>query len=709
MPNENRISIIIDANGNAAIEGVDKVTGSMKKMETETGGIVSKIKEHWLALSAAAVGAYMAIQKGWHLAEQAAAYEEQMASLNALAGQYNMTGSSIVQSIKEASQGLISMSDAARIAGTALMKEMRPEQIIKLAEAAEVLSNVTGEKVPMAFENLTGAIALGRERALEASVGIIDLNAKYGDLVSKMSDAEKANARYAMVMEKVEAIKQRLGGAIDSNADKMDRLKVTVQDLQLHLGTVLIRAALGAVGAFQWLAAGALNAFGGLAKLMQGLGWLTDKLGITESGAKHFGEIADTAFAAAQEQAGKAANNFSAMIAKSSDLATAAGKIKPSLDNVGNAASEAAKKIADLNKQIQDMIDKATLSPVALIEKQAETWQKAGTNKILIEQWVTGEMEKLNREHLLKIMEQNEQAEKEEFDALKGRIQEEIKYDEFMRGEAEKEIKRQEELHKRQLEIIQEEKDMKIKAYEETWQKYFDMTNQVGGEMGKGLGMIGAGMKGMMDIAQGTDPFTEEYNRTAGHYAALIQLKIDKYGAEANIDAEWQTIMTAQEQMNAQQRIATYQNMAAAMAGAMYSMYVASGSHNKAMFTLYKAFAISEAIISTYAGAARALKDFPFPYSIAVAAIVTAAGLARVATIAAQKPGGIATAATPSGGGGYSYSQPTTPTWEKTEEKKETKTIIIHIHGNVIDHAAFVRELAPYLNEAQGDKVLVFE
>ncbi len=703
MANENKVTIIIDANGNAAIESFNKITGSMKNMETETGGIVSKIKEHWLALSAAAVGAFMTIQKGWHLAEQAAAYEEQMASLNALAGQYNMTGSSIVQSIKEASQGLISMSDAARIAGTALMKEMRPEQIIKLAEAAEVLSNVTGEKVPRAFENLTGAIALGRERALEASVGIIDLNAKYGDLVSKMSDAEKANARYAMVMEKVEAIKQRLGGAIDSNADKMDRLKVTVQDLQLHLGTVLIRAALGAVGAFQWLAAGALNAFGGLAKLMQGLGWLTDKLGITESGAKHFGEIADTAFAAAQEQAGKAANNFSAMIAKSSDFATAAGKIKPPLDNVGNAASEAAKKIADLNKQLQDMIDKATLSPVALIEKQSEAWLKAGANRILVEKWVTTEMEKLNREHLLKIIEQNEQAEKEEFDALKGRIQEEIKYDEFMRGEAEKNIQRQEELHKRQMEIIQEEKDMKLKAYEETWQKYFDMTNQVGGELGKGLGMMGTGLKGITDIAKGTDPYTAEYNRTAEHYAALIQLKIDKYGEEANIDAEWQAIMTAQEQMNAQQRIATYQNMAAAMAGTMYSMYVAAGSHNKAMFTMYKAFAITEAIISTYAGAARALKDFSFPYSIAVAAIVTAAGIARVAAIAAQKPGGTATAAAPSGGGGYSYSQPTTPTWEKEEEKPKSQVINVYVSGNIVDHDAFARELVPAIQKAVAD------
>lgn len=57
-------------------------------------------------------------------------------------------------------------------------------------------------------------------------------------------------------------------------------------------------------------------------------------------------------------------------------------------------------------------------------------------------------------------------------------------------------------------------------------------------------------------------------------------------------------------------------------------------------FAAFKAFRIAEAIASTYAGAARALADFPWPFSIAVAASVVAAGLANVATIAASKPGG---------------------------------------------------------------------
>jgi hypothetical protein len=61
------------------------------------------------------------------------------------------------------------------------------------------------------------------------------------------------------------------------------------------------------------------------------------------------------------------------------------------------------------------------------------------------------------------------------------------------------------------------------------------------------------------------------------------------------------------------------------------------GKHARQWFTLYKMSAISEAVISTYAGAARALNDYPAPWSYAVAASVVAAGLAKVAVIRAQQ------------------------------------------------------------------------
>lgn len=84
-----------------------------------------------------------------------------------------------------------------------------------------------------------------------------------------------------------------------------------------------------------------------------------------------------------------------------------------------------------------------------------------------------------------------------------------------------------------------------------------------------------------------------------------------------------------QEQLYAQGAVTIFGNLADAAA-----------AFGKKGFAVWKALKIGEAIASTYAGAARALADYPWPYSIAVAASVVAAGVANVATIAAAKPGG---------------------------------------------------------------------
>jgi len=55
-------------------------------------------------------------------------------------------------------------------------------------------------------------------------------------------------------------------------------------------------------------------------------------------------------------------------------------------------------------------------------------------------------------------------------------------------------------------------------------------------------------------------------------------------------------------------------------------------------FNAYKAVSIAQASISAAAGAVRALSDYPYPYSLIVAAAVAAQGAIQVATIAAQEP-----------------------------------------------------------------------
>jgi hypothetical protein len=89
----------------------------------------------------------------------------------------------------------------------------------------------------------------------------------------------------------------------------------------------------------------------------------------------------------------------------------------------------------------------------------------------------------------------------------------------------------------------------------------------------------------------------------------------------------------------------SYRDQAAHVAKAMHQQLTSVTTNSRAMFNIQKAANISEAIMNTYAGATRALKDYPAPWSFGVAAATVAAGLARVASIKSQSFGG-------SGGGG---------------------------------------------------------
>ncbi|MEX2430532.1 MAG: hypothetical protein WD645_01270, partial [Dehalococcoidia bacterium] len=76
-----------------------------------------------------------------------------------------------------------------------------------------------------------------------------------------------------------------------------------------------------------------------------------------------------------------------------------------------------------------------------------------------------------------------------------------------------------------------------------------------------------------------------------------------------------------------QEQVGVYSN-------AFAQISAAGARHNREMFEINKAAGIVNATIATYQGAAQALKDIPYPWNLAAAATVTAAGMARVSAIA---------------------------------------------------------------------------
>jgi hypothetical protein len=100
------------------------------------------------------------------------------------------------------------------------------------------------------------------------------------------------------------------------------------------------------------------------------------------------------------------------------------------------------------------------------------------------------------------------------------------------------------------------------------------------------------------------------------------------YREKRKLAMQEDTTFEAQQQAD---RLNIYANFLGGMAAL-------AGSMGKKMFVLQKALNIGQAVMSTFAGAANALKDYPYPYNIVAAGAVIAFGLAQVAKIASQKP-----------------------------------------------------------------------
>lgn len=404
MP-DNNLRIIITTDASGAVTGLRTFENHLKNTtsvaETAMSTLASRIQKNWFAISAAITASAATVYKAWDLMDQAASFADQKANLQSLAAAYGTSADAIIKRTQEVSKGMISMSDIVDTSVNAMTKNLNPMALIELAKYADALGDTMKTSAAEGFKTLAEAAALGRERTLENIVGIIDLNAAFGDQIKRMSDAEKANARMNILLTRLRDIYPDAGSQALSFGDKMEQLKATVKNLELVMGTGLIRAFAGVVGAFYWLAAGALQLYGYLLKLPEALAWLQSKTGVTEKiraeGKAWLDSIKteqQAAFEAAGELAVKGVDNFTAMTAGSEELAAAMSKVrtrgednKQWLKEIADATAEWKNKIMEMNPAL----DEWDLKLLKLSEeiKKAELEGKV-SKKVLNEAWLAG-------------------------------------------------------------------------------------------------------------------------------------------------------------------------------------------------------------------------------------------------------------------------------------------------------------------------------
>ncbi len=676
------------------------------------GNRLEKLNTQWAAMRNGFVqitAAVMAMKQAWNLADAAADYREKMTSLNALTRQFGTTAQTLVADIQKASEGMISMGDAASTASEAMARGLSPEQITRMAGAATTLSQVTGQTTTEAFKSLSEAIALGRERALENSVGIIDLSAKYGHLTSKMSDAEKQAARYQIVMEKVNKLQGELGAGAKSADDDMQRLTAQVKDVTRWLGEGLLRVGYAVAGMLNHLASGVMTAYGGIFKIAQGIAFIHSKIAPTEKMreqgkllVEEFRINAEAAFGAGRDIAEKALQNYEAVFAPMDQVLGSAGeKVTKTLKETPEVNRQVLDDLAEQNRQFVEKYQYAGMTQRQVLEAQwaadkkyAEQHGIAVQERARIDVYYSDKLAELDKQDADRKKAQEDRV-RQEIESRKIALSDALEAARLTREKdlkdagdnAELKILIEQDYQKKVKEIrdqadaseqARQDKihglllDYEAKALESqglTWEaKLVKLQEQQAAEL---------------ELFRAQGATKEEIERLTADQAAAISQ------ANAEHDKELQ-----------QKKAEGWQTFTATAGGLLGSLATVFGTNEKKMFAVNKLANMANAVANVAAGITKALSV----QNWGAAALTAVQGAAQIATIARQKFEG--------GGGGVSFTGggtaggATTPAdiLKAGEEKAKAAPVInLHVYGNIVDHDKFAREMVPALARAAAD------
>lgn len=375
MP-QNEVKITITTDSTGAVTGIEQATGSISKMEADTRTLTSKMKDNWLALSAAAMGAFVVISKAAEYMQLGAKALQAEESFKSVTASFNVNADAMLSKMQSVSKGMIEDSDLMQKSVQGFMLGLNDKQMVNLLDASRTAAKIWGQDVTATFDTVVTAVG-GGVRAMGPLVRMGLITKEEFELLNKAMAAGVENIDlYKMVMARAEIQMARFSnGELDAR-ERSQKFNAEVKELKETIGIKLIEGLQLAFGGLQWLSAGLLEAAAATYKLLEARARLGAMNPLnTEEWRKGWAKYADElkqnsadAQAAAEDLAGKAAAKFGAGEPRADDTKARQDK-----------AAAAKKELDDYKKHIQAMIDaskdagKADALGVAMIEWKKKT------------------------------------------------------------------------------------------------------------------------------------------------------------------------------------------------------------------------------------------------------------------------------------------------------------------------------------------------
>ncbi len=422
---EVKIRISTDASG--AVTGFRTLREETQKTENETAGLVGKIKGHWLGLTAAIASVAVGANQAWGMIKAGAEFDEQAGMLDNLAAKYSTTADSIVQSMAAAADQQIAKADLMQVALGGIAKGLKPEQLINLADAARILGDAAGKDATTALQELSEALETGRTRSLKLYAGTtIDLKDAFGELESKLTDAERAQAMYSLTMVHAIKLQKEQTAAVDETADKIEKMETKwanmitlvsrkTKNLTVSIDDWLGKHIIGPIEAFptRVMNLGLENAifgkkYGTAGPDVYEVPPIGSPAKTTDPFQKILDDLKKTASTRVDKKTGrdnsekeldklwKERLELIKQVAKAEfDMADEVEQgVKRSLEGIEKNAAERLTAERDMYRDMRGYEDSYFAASVALIESQAKRYRELGIEEVAIAAWVAEEKRK---------------------------------------------------------------------------------------------------------------------------------------------------------------------------------------------------------------------------------------------------------------------------------------------------------------------------
>lgn len=263
------------------IEALDKTKAAFSELEKSIKGIgtttattqsvssghLAKLKENWLALSAAVVAGYITIQKAMTYIELGARAMQAETAFKKTAESVGVNANQMLADMRKASAGTIDESHLMQKAVKAMAQDVDPNKIPALFEAARVGAVKSGRDISDVADIIIDAVANQMPRGLK-NMGMISKNEF--DVFNKAVAAGADNLNLLdLVLYKSKIQAAKMGVESYNAAIGLQRFNSEVAELKENLGKEIIEGLDFLLGSMKSIGATSLLASAGIWKLIQ--------------------------------------------------------------------------------------------------------------------------------------------------------------------------------------------------------------------------------------------------------------------------------------------------------------------------------------------------------------------------------------------------------------------------------------------------------